>query len=234
MNRSNLNSRSEIPHGTTKILPRSDFIRELVRQAKPQGGPVLNLGCKATRFGDVNVDIRWNPEVRANALALPFKNGSFSVVVFSEVLEHLPRGTELRAFREIHRVLKPGGILVLSTPSAEGLWGKLYTITDPAFWTIGHRHYTEDALRRLLDCSGFTIDWLTKRGGPRDVLFGLATPFAFLVTKLTYPLYPNIASDYSFENTRTGYTIIIRAKKSSLGSRPRRISEGRAPDASVK
>jgi len=50
----------------------------------------------------------------ANALQLPFADGTFDKIVCSEVIEHIPdyRG----ALAEIKRVLKPGGQLALSVP----------------------------------------------------------------------------------------------------------------------
>ncbi len=50
----------------------------------------------------------------ADALALPFRDHFFEVVICSEVLEHIP--DHQRAMREIVRVLKPGGTLVVSVP----------------------------------------------------------------------------------------------------------------------
>ena len=50
----------------------------------------------------------------ADALALPFAGQAFDVVICSEVLEHIPN--HRRAVREIVRVLKPGGTLVVSVP----------------------------------------------------------------------------------------------------------------------
>ncbi len=49
-----------------------------------------------------------------NALSLPFADNTFDKIVCSEVLEHIPdyRG----ALKEIHRILKPGGLLALSVP----------------------------------------------------------------------------------------------------------------------
>jgi ubiquinone/menaquinone biosynthesis C-methylase UbiE len=48
----------------------------------------------------------------ANALNLPFENGSFDVVVCSHVYEHVPDPYVM--FNEIYRVLKPGGVCYFS------------------------------------------------------------------------------------------------------------------------
>jgi SAM-dependent methyltransferase len=52
--------------------------------------------------------------VRADGLRLPFADGSFDRVVCSEVLEHVPDYGAMLA--EIRRVLRPGGICVVSVP----------------------------------------------------------------------------------------------------------------------
>lgn len=53
--------------------------------------------------------------IKANAEYLPFSDRAFDLVTCSEVLEHI-RNPQ-RALAEMHRVLKPNGLLLLSTPS---------------------------------------------------------------------------------------------------------------------
>jgi ubiquinone/menaquinone biosynthesis C-methylase UbiE len=50
----------------------------------------------------------------ANALFLPFADNTFDKIICSEVLEHIP--DYRAALDEIHRVLKPGGLLCASVP----------------------------------------------------------------------------------------------------------------------
>ena len=52
--------------------------------------------------------------VQANALALPFADGSFDRIVASEVLEHIPDDTG--AIAELGRVLRPGGTMAVTVP----------------------------------------------------------------------------------------------------------------------
>lgn len=51
--------------------------------------------------------------------SLPFKAGTFDIVVATEVLEHLD--DPARTLREVHRVLRPGGRFLMTTPNAEAL-----------------------------------------------------------------------------------------------------------------
>ncbi len=201
-----------------KRLSRLELIEELSRGAQKSSGLSINIGCKDTRLGDINIDISGHPNVRASVLFLPFRENTFSVAIFSEVLEHLPAGRERQALTEIRRVLNQNGVLILSTPASEGAWGKLYWFGDPAFWFINHRHYLEEELKRLLDSSGLAVETLSRRGGPRDLLFSIVTPFAYLSKKLGKPCDPNLNSDYSIESPRRGYTFVIEARKTNTMS----------------
>jgi SAM-dependent methyltransferase len=49
---------------------------------------------------------------------IPFPDPSFQVVTCLEVLEHLPEELRATAFREMHRVLEPGGRLIMTVPHA--------------------------------------------------------------------------------------------------------------------
>ena len=57
--------------------------------------------------------------LRADAEALPFRDGSFDAVVATEVLEHLDDPRTL--FREANRILRPKGRFLLTTPNREAL-----------------------------------------------------------------------------------------------------------------
>ncbi len=53
--------------------------------------------------------------VKAGALELPFRDGSFERVIAAEVLEHIP--DDLQAMTELARVLAPGGRLAVTVPN---------------------------------------------------------------------------------------------------------------------
>ena len=46
----------------------------------------------------------------------------FDAIIMREVVEHLPRDLCFQYFRKIHRLLSPGGVLVLSTPNPFSPW----------------------------------------------------------------------------------------------------------------
>lgn len=103
------------------------------------------------------------------ACNLQFPDNSFDAVVFLEVIEHLPKNTEIKALSEIKRVLKPGGYLILSTPNNHFL----SILLDPAFFLVSHRHYSVSKLNKFLNTEGFKIIKVYKTGGIYRLLSGL-------------------------------------------------------------
>jgi SAM-dependent methyltransferase len=96
----------------------------------------------------------------------PYEGGTFAVVLFCEILEHLPVDP-IHALAEIHRVLRPGGMLVLTTPNAARL-DNLYRVMDgrnmyetlSGYGVYGrhNREYTVGELNDLLASSNFAVD----------------------------------------------------------------------------
>lgn len=81
---------------------------------------VLDVGAGSTHYADVfprrvtfDIDPERKPDVVGDIARMPFENNSYGTIVCSEVFEHLqdPKA----AVSEIHRVLKPGGLLLLTT-----------------------------------------------------------------------------------------------------------------------
>lgn len=95
-----------------------------------------------------------------SATKIPCKTNSFDTVVCWEVIEHIPKGSEQKMFREIRRVLKPHGTLYLSTPFSH--W--LSRFLDPAWWLIGHRHYDLASIFKLAEKAGFSLHHFILKG----------------------------------------------------------------------
>jgi SAM-dependent methyltransferase len=127
-------------------------------------GAVLDVGCGARPYEKtffagasnyVGMDYlsdRSRPDVISSALQIPFRDESFDTVVSTEVLEHVP--DPLRALREMRRVLKRGGFLVLSTPM---YWPRHESPYD--FF-----RYPYDGVLYLVKESGFELTKLYSRG----------------------------------------------------------------------
>lgn len=98
--------------------------------------------------------------VEGSVFNLPFRNQAFDAATLFDVIEHLPRGNEVRALIEVHRVLRTGGKLYFSTPHAS----PLHTPLDPV-WCLGHRHYRRGTIRQMLTSSGFAIERMFVAGG---------------------------------------------------------------------
>ncbi len=92
----------------------------------------------------------------ADALALPFDSRAFDIVICSEVLEHIP--DHRRAVREIVRVLKPGGTLVVSVP--RWLPEKICWILSREYHQANQGHvriYRTGTLRAMLENCGIVF-----------------------------------------------------------------------------
>lgn len=94
---------------------------------------------------------------------LRFADNHFDVVTLWQVLEHVPY--PLVILREVHRILKPGGLLVVSTPNIEGIPAK---ILRKRWWDIKRLHinqFTTKTLTEILQNGGFkNISSVSYRG----------------------------------------------------------------------
>ncbi len=75
---------------------------------------------------------------------LPFEDASFDLVTCTEVIEHLEHYRE--TLREMHRVLKPGGTLVLSTPNILNLKSRIRFLVVGFHNLFGPLHVRESSL----------------------------------------------------------------------------------------
>ncbi len=126
---------------------------------------------------------------------LPFEHNSFDAVACSEGIEHLERPFDF--LRECGRVLRPNGVLVLSTPNISSLrsrWRWLLTGfhakckiplqegAPPPHGHIGLLAFHE--LRYMLHTCGFVIDRvLTNRIKPISWFYAPLVPASYLVTQ---------------------------------------------------
>jgi SAM-dependent methyltransferase len=100
---------------------------------------------------------------------LPYASGSFDVITFKQVIEHLPFSVK-PTLKSFYRILRPGGLLLLSTPNIARLSSVVRLILrksvhpplehffNSEFPFTGHyREYTLDELKRMVVWSGFDV-----------------------------------------------------------------------------
>jgi SAM-dependent methyltransferase len=90
------------------------------------------------------LDVRVGP-----AEHLPFNEASFDLVTALDVIEHLDDG--VAALREIGRVLRPGGHLLMTVPALRLLWG------DQDEVNLHKRRYVAAEVRDRLRAAGFEL-----------------------------------------------------------------------------
>jgi SAM-dependent methyltransferase len=85
----------------------------------------------------------------ADVTALPYGDEAFDTVIAIDVLEHID--DDGAALREIHRVAKPGGTLIVTVPAFQMLWSRR---------DVDHHHkrrYRVSGIRKRLRDGGFEV-----------------------------------------------------------------------------
>ena len=128
---------------------KAEIIMKYISSVKHNGNKVLHIGCggkcnesipiKYSEAGFYNYGVEavrsyvkefsYNGEAHlANALSLPYKDESFDVINFTDILEHL--FDPLLGLMEANRVLKEGGHLILDTPNQNFI----ISYRNPLWW----------------------------------------------------------------------------------------------------
>jgi SAM-dependent methyltransferase len=167
--------RSSVQYAVRK--PLLDWLRS----TDVAGMRVLDVGCGDRPYEQllsgaaeiVGFDVPGNPhaDLHGSIDAIPVEDASFDVVLCLQVLEHVP--DPAAAVRELRRVVRPGGRVLLSThgiypfhPNPDDLW-----------------RWTHDGLDRLFRDNG---DWSSVVVHPGA---GTAATVAMLVAHLTDLLF---------------------------------------------
>src|SRR5215510_9936380 len=152
--------------GRRKII--ASFVEEICRHVTDRRPRILDVGCGTganllmlSRYGDAEgVDIsedalafcreRGLDHVRQGAgEELPYADNTFDLVTALDVVEHMD--DDLAGLREMFRVLRPDGRVLLFVPAFMFLWG----VQDDV---INHRRrYTLPGLLKAVEAAGFSI-----------------------------------------------------------------------------
>lgn len=135
-----------------------------------------------------------------DARRLPFADQSFDHALTISVLEHIPGNGDKLALREIFRVLKPGGILHLTTNvacvpqilyRAAPAWGTASSEADGRVFY--ERHYSPAEIPQLLQdpWERLTEEWAVERKGWIHDAFTRFRPLSYLAGGLLRFLCPD-------------------------------------------
>lgn len=143
------------------------LLRKFQRASKPE---LLDLGCgtgvilgELNQIGTSTIGLDMSAQaldycrqrelgnlVKARGEYLPLKSKIVDGVVALDIFEHID--DHQSAYEEVFRVLKPGGILVLSVPAFGFLWG-------PHDVALHHfRRYTRKEVVERLEDAGFEVE----------------------------------------------------------------------------
>jgi SAM-dependent methyltransferase len=153
----------DLGQGNYRFVTKGKVIAQQVIPPDGSGKTLLDLGCRegvqskafeAMGYSVTAVDINAEYEkcwiVDANQ-PLPFDNETFDVIWSSEVIEHLV--DPWLTVRELRRVLKPSGVMVLTTPNSFATyfcWIAAIGLTPQRIQRYDHRHFFDLSQIRTL------------------------------------------------------------------------------------
>lgn len=95
------------------------------------------------------------PLIRGSVTDLPFRDATFDLATSFDVLYCLGDAAERQALAEMHRVLAPGGLVLINAAAFDVLRGAHSTLTHEV------RRYTVGRLRARLEGAGFVVERIT-------------------------------------------------------------------------
>jgi len=153
--------------GRRRIL--ASFVADICRQVTDRRPRILDVGCGTganllmlSKYGDAEgVDVsedalafcreRGLQNVKLGAgEELPYDDGTFDLVTAFDVVEHMD--DDLAGLREMRRVLRPGGRVLIFVPAFMFLWGLQDDVSHH------RRRYRMSELRRVLEQAGFEVE----------------------------------------------------------------------------
>ena len=141
-----------------------------IKHSGLSGGRCINIGCGTSgrykellsTFDTDGVDILepgssqmpWRYH-QVDAAKLPFPDRAFDFAIAIESFEHIERNEQ--AMSELARVLKPGGVVVITVPT---YWTWIFE-----FGRHGPNYYSRRTLSKLILNNGLKVDTLSGCGG---------------------------------------------------------------------
>lgn len=113
------------------------------------------IGFDLSRVGTEFAKAHGHRVARASISRMPFQAATFDLVTSFDVFQVIADDIEQAGIREMARVVKPGGWLLLHVAALEILHGKHSVLSEEK------RRYTSKTLRALVEGAGFAIERIT-------------------------------------------------------------------------
>ncbi|WP_169703331.1 class I SAM-dependent methyltransferase [Candidatus Kuenenia stuttgartensis] len=174
--------KKHVPVKDAKVLELGSVPLLLTGALRELGYDIQGIDIAPERFQSVisrvNVNVR---KCDIEVERLPFPDSSFDAILFFELFEHL-RINPIFTMKENFRVLKPGGVLLVSTPNLKSLdgiinflfQGKAFSLCGDIYkeyeklQSIGHmghvREFTVREVSDFLTKIGFRVNEIIYRG----------------------------------------------------------------------
>ena len=120
----------------------------------------------------------------------PFKRHSFQIIIMLDVLEHIE--DDLACLREVRRVLRSGGLMVLTVPAHQLFFSDWDRLLEH------YRRYSKSRLRHILRMTGFQIKVLSYQNVlsffPALILRGKDRLLGIQRERAEFPVVPEIVN----------------------------------------
>jgi len=143
-------------HECSKTRRRtSEWTKPVLKDLGLEGGKILSAGCgngmdvvelREQGFQSVGFDL-YPPAAQAapwvtiaRAHSIPFETASFDAALCLEVIEHIPQTERSAVSKELLRVTRPGGFIIIATPN------RYFPADEHASWLRIHSPFRDDTL----------------------------------------------------------------------------------------
>lgn len=157
-------------YNDVRLDSNDDFsmtIDNILNACQGKVGTLLDVGCGTGKYGEAleklgfvvtGIDKAPSQIQEAqkvidcqlgNVCQLPFDDNSFDVCIMIIMIHHLCKDERIQAFKEVYRVLKPNGILIIKTASHEDLEYRISSRFFPKALSIDKKRYP--TIQSLID-----------------------------------------------------------------------------------
>ena len=131
----------------------------------------LDLNFENIKINQANSNFLHAKFYHGNILSLPYKDGTFDKIISSETVEHVD--DDLQALKELYRVLKKGGTMLLTVPNHNYpfLWDPINRFLETiahgfhfksgflaGLWNQHVRLYYPDEIMKVVENAGFIVE----------------------------------------------------------------------------